>query len=185
MRSGLTGKIVLVAILASLVLVAAAIALNFLLNKQESPYLPPTLNPTPTPTNSIHTQTPNPTASVTQVTASPINVIGAEVFGGDLVDGTINWGTLQIWESRNVSFYLKSTSDVPIRLAFSTTDWNPPGMESYIRLSWNYGSYPLNPGQTIFLTLTLNTQFTLDGVSFLVTNNERTFNFNFNIYPSN
>jgi len=175
MRSELTGKIVLV----------AAIASNFLLNKQKSPYLTPTPNPTPTATNSIHTQTPNPTASLTQVTASPITVIGAEVFGGDLVDGKINWGTLQIGESRTVSFYLKSTTNVPIRLAFSTTDWNPPGIESYIRLSWNYGRDPLSPGQTIFLTLTLNTQFSSEVASYLVTNNATTFNFNFIIYPSN
>lgn len=198
MRSESIRKSIIVATLASLVL-AAAIASNFLLDLQKPPFPTPTPtsptptpasptptpNPSPTPSNPIRTQTPNPTASFTRVPALPITVIGAEVYGGDLVDGAVNWGSLQIGESKNASFYLQSTSNVPISFAFSTADWNPSGIHSYISLSWDYDRNPLNPGQTIFLTLTLNTQLSLDFANYLGQNDVTMFDFNLIIYPCN
>jgi len=80
-----------------------------------------------------------------------IYVTGVEAYGGDLklVNGavSIDWGTLKWGDSRSVSFYLRSTSSVPARLALNVTDWNPERMKDYATVSWNYNGTQLAPQQ--------------------------------------
>ena len=115
-----------------------------------------------------------------------IYVAGAEAYGGDIkpINGvpSIDWGTIQCGDSKNVTFYLRSISNVQIRLAFAATDWNPEGLKNYVTLSWNYSGTQLAPKQEIPICFTLSTPDTRDFANYIVTNNVKLYNFTIYIY---
>jgi hypothetical protein len=130
------------------------------------------------------TQTPNPTyLPYMQVYSNfgYIYVTGVEIFGGDLEGNTIHWNPMYIGSSENTSFYVRSISNVPVILGYSVTGWDPPGINSFLNLSWNYDQEPLLRNQTIFLTLTLSSQSSSDFANYLVTNNVTAFSFTIEI----
>lgn len=113
-------------------------------------------------------------------------VIGLEAYGGDirLANGlhSIDWGAFQVGESKNVSMYLRNPNNVPTKLAFNTTNWNPESMAKYVTLLWNYDGTQLTPGEEIPLQFTLTTNGTEDFVNYLVLNNVNSYNFTICIY---
>jgi hypothetical protein len=111
-------------------------------------------------------------------------VTGLEVYGGNLSGRSIGWGTLNVGDSENVSFYVRSTSNVPIVLAFDVSDWYPPAMSSYLVLSWDYNGTCLRPNQSILLTLTLASSSSEDFKNYLINNNVTSFNFDIHIYAA-
>jgi hypothetical protein len=112
-----------------------------------------------------------------------VNVTGIQVPNGELPGNSIDWGTMYVGSSKNVSFHLQSTSNVPIKLDFNTTDWTPWGIDKYLKLSWNYTQQAIDSKQEIFLTFTLNSALSEDFENYLITNNIDSFSFNVNIYP--
>ncbi len=110
-----------------------------------------------------------------------IYVTGVDIFGGDLQGNAIQWNPLYIGDSENASFYVRSTSNIPVMLTYSVTDWLPQGIDSYLSLSWDYVQTPLNYNQTIFLTLTLSSQLSADFAEYLFANNVTSFSFNLQI----
>jgi hypothetical protein len=125
---------------------------------------------------------------VTVPSVGTIHLAGVEVYGGDirLVDGvaSIDWGTVQFGDSRKVSFYLRSTSNVQTRLSFNVTDWNPEDIRNYVKLSWNYNGTQLATKQEILVIFTLSTLDTRVFADYLVSNNVTSYNFKINIYPT-
>jgi hypothetical protein len=125
---------------------------------------------------------------VTVPSVGTIHLTGVEVYGGDirLVDGvaSIDWGTVQFGDSRNVSFYLRSTSNEQTRLAFNVTDWSPEEIKNYVKLSWNYSGTQLAPKQEILVIFTLSTVDTRIFADYLVSNNVTSYNFKINIHPT-
>ena len=115
-----------------------------------------------------------------------IYVTNVEAFGGDikLVNGvpSIDWGDVEIGDSRKVSFYLRSTSNVPTRLALSAASWSPEGMKNYMTLSWNYNGTQLLPKEEILVNLTLSAADTKDFANYLVENKVKSYNFTMCIY---
>ncbi len=115
-----------------------------------------------------------------------IHVIGVEAYGGDLksAEGVpyVDWGTLQLGDSRRVSFYLRNTGNVRTRLALNVTDWNPEGMGSYITLSWNYNGTQLSPKEDILVVFALVTPDTRDFAHYIASNNIQLYNFTMYIY---
>ena len=115
-----------------------------------------------------------------------IYVTGVEAYGGDLklINGmvSIDWGTLKWGDSRSVSFYLRSTSSVPARLALNVTDWNPERMKDYATVSWNYNGTQLAPQQEILVRFTLTTPDTRDFANYLVSNGVTSYNFTIYVY---
>lgn len=107
----------------------------------------PTSIPNPTP---MPEQTPNPTSTPCQPlkpTSAPTPtpnpkseghtyVTGIKIFGGDLQGNDIKLNTLYLGKSINVSFFAQSTSNGPVTLSYLVADWSPPGIGSYLRLSW-------------------------------------------------
>jgi hypothetical protein len=156
-------------------------------NIRPTPMPTQTSNPTPTPTNtpnptSTPIQTPKPAPTPTPTNQGHIYITGITIFGGDLQGNNIQLNTLYLGESMNVSFYARSTSYRPITLTYLINDWSPPGLGSYLWLTWNYNGLPINPNQTIMLTLTLSAPYSDAFANYLITNNITTYGFNLNIY---
>jgi hypothetical protein len=147
----------------------------------------PSLSPFVSPTPSLSpatTQAPNPTyvPLVQNYTSRGyIYVTGVDIYGGDLQGNAIQWDTLYIGDSKNVSFYVQSESNVPVILAYSASDWAPIGIDSYLSLSWDYNGTSLSQYQTIFVTLTLTSPFSTDFAKYLVDHNVTSFSFNIHI----
>ncbi len=189
-------------LLVLIVVIATSAGTALMINESRNPYVVPTPTPTPTPNNTAvptfsptanPTSTPRPTPTP-QPTYIPgekqyfsygkVYVTGAEVYGGDL-DGTqLPWGVVYLGDSKSVSFYVRSDSNVPITLSLSITDWMPSGISSYLNVSWNYNQTVIQPNQEIFLTLTLTTPLSQDFANYLISNNVNSFNFNIHIYST-
>jgi hypothetical protein len=151
----------------------------------------PTSSPTPTPnSNYSFTPTPKPMCSFSP-TSNPtyipneqdfssngyIFVQGVRIFGGDLQENAIQFNTLYIGDSKNVSFYVQSTSNFPVRLSFLVTDWSPHEIGAFLILNWDYNGLPINPNEEILLTLTLSSPLSEDFANYLISNNVSTFGF--------
>ena len=77
----------------------------------------------------------------------------------------INWGELSPGES--IAFYCFAYNDgtVPITLAYTTENWNPPEASNYISLAWNYTGNIINPKEKLPLKLTLTISPDITGIS--------------------
>ncbi len=151
-----------------------------------------TLTSTPQLTNTLMpTLVPSPTPQTTYAkdekqyhSYGNVYVTGVEIYAGNLEGNQIKWGTLYPGDSKNFTFYLRSTSNVPIMLALSVTDWEPAEISSFLSLSWNYNQTIISPNQGIFLTFTLRLPLTPAFEAYLVNNNIVSFNFNIHIYST-
>jgi hypothetical protein len=50
----------------------------------------------------------------------------------------IDWGFVEPAETKNISIYIKNTSNVNGTLTIDASNWNPNTTASYINLTWNY-----------------------------------------------
>jgi len=129
----------------------------------------------------------SPEAAVTSV--GTVYVTGVEAYGGDLktVNGAlaIDWGTLYLGESKSVFFYVRSISNVPVRVTLEVTSWTPTEISQYMTLSWNYNNAQIAPGENqIPVTLTLTVPATMEFASYLIRNNIQSFAFSIRIYST-
>jgi hypothetical protein len=126
------------------------------------------------------------TDNLTIPSVGTIYVTGVEVYGGDTKStngiASIDWGTFYLTESKSASLYLRSVSNIPVKLAFNVTNWSPEGLAPYMTLSWNYTGTQIAPREEIPLSFTLSLSPTKDFINYLVTNNVTSFNFDLHIY---
>lgn len=115
-----------------------------------------------------------------------INVTGIEAYGGDIrtINGTntIDWGTFQLGESKNVSFTIKSISNTPTKIAYRITDFSPESLADFMTLDWNYTETTLQPQEQIPIRFTLSLSASADAINYLVTNKVTTFKLDISIY---
>ena len=97
---------------------------------------------------------------------------------------TINWGTIWIGSSQNVTLYVRSISNYVATIHLNTTNWNPTNISDYTNLTWNYNGTPVNPGEIIQITLTLSTSSSNSFIRYLITNDVKQFNFDIIISTS-
>lgn len=104
----------------------------------------------------------------------------------------INWDTIYVGTSKNVTLYVQSVSNVKTTLKLSTANWTflnsvnaivsgPNDTIPYIHLTWDYDDLPVNPQETIQVTLTLTTDDSLAFIQFLINNNINQFSFDIKI----
>ncbi len=67
----------------------------------------------------------------------------------------IDWGVVENGSSVDVTFYLKSSSNVPSTLNLTTDNYVPQEANESLTLTWDYDGSPLNPMDVIQVTLTL------------------------------
>lgn len=131
-------------------------------------------------------------------TIATIKTSGVEAYWNrELTNRTesIDWGTIWLGASQNVSIYVRSISNIEItldlaieNLTFSDSNENivaePENMASYVNLTWNYNETKISPGETLQLTLTLSVGHSADFTEFLIANGVEKFSFDIYISTS-
>lgn len=88
-----------------------------------------------------------------------------------------DWGTIRPGESKNVTLYLRSVSNVDTTLYLNTTNWNPGNVSNAIGLSWNYDGTTIQSGEVIEVTFTLSASSSYSFLLYLVTSDAKEFSF--------
>ncbi len=94
---------------------------------------------------------------------------------------TIDWGTIWLGSTQNVTLYLLSTSNVKTFLQLNVSDIVPANVSDYIDLSWDYDGSPLNSGEKIKVMLSLSTSNDDLLTRYLVTTTVKDFRFDIHI----
>lgn len=126
-----------------------------------------------------------------------IRVIGVEAYGGDIhisQDGQqyLDWGTLYPGMIANNSFYIKSQSNMPIKLALSISNFTfrnargenvtaPLPVSQPLKITWNYNDTIINPRESVYVTLSLTVSSDVAFLTYAIDNNVKEFGFDINI----
>jgi hypothetical protein len=117
-----------------------------------------------------------------------IRLIGVEAYGGDIniTNGQISLdvGTIHVGTPKNVSFYIRSVSNMPTTLNLIVDNWNPDGLERYMNVSWNYSGNQVAVGEEIPIRINIDTVDTADFWGYLITNHITSFGFSLTIKVS-
>ena len=109
------------------------------------------------------------------------------------VDEEIDWGTVWLGSSNNVTIYVLSISSIETTLNKTKTNlafYNasevaipvPNNISTHMHLSWDYNGSIIKPGDVIQVTLTLRTDYSPDFASYLIENDIKSFSFDVHIY---
>ena len=96
----------------------------------------------------------------------------------------VNWGTIWAGSSQNVTFYIRSISNIEATLQLNATNWNPANLSEYMTLSWDYNRTIVQPSEVIQVTLTLSASSSYALVHYLITNDVKQFSFDIIIVAS-
>ena len=113
-------------------------------------------------------------------TIGTIKTIGVEAYWDQNLDNkteTIDWDTIWLGSSKNVTLYLQSTSSVKTIVQLNATNFNPKNISKYIHLSWNYYGTPINPNEVTQVTITLSTIYSKSLIGSLIANESEEFSF--------
>jgi len=124
------------------------------------------------------------TTNLTLPSLGNVKTIGVEVYWDQNRENkteTINWDEIWLGSSKNVTVYIRSTSNYKVTINLNATDWNPDNLSEYMNLSWDYNGTPLNPGEIIQVTLTLSVTYSPSFVSYLIAEDVQNFNFDIHI----
>lgn len=123
------------------------------------------------------------TTNFTVPSLGTVKTIGVEAYWDQNRENkteTIDWDEIWLGSSKNVTIYIRSISNYKVTLKLNATDWNPANVSEYTNLSWDYNGTPLNPGETIQVTLTLSIPSYPSFVRYLI--DEKVQNFSFDIH---
>ncbi len=116
-----------------------------------------------------------------------IKTIGVEAYWDPNCENkteTIDWGTIWLGSSKNITFYIRSVSNFKATLNLNATNWNPTNISNYTNLSWDYNGTPLNPGEIIRVILTLSASYSDSFIRYLIVNDVKSFSFDIVIAAS-
>lgn len=77
----------------------------------------------------------------------------------------VQWGALSPGASSNVALHVRNEGSVALKLALTTSNWNPTAAWSYMALSWNRQGYTLSAGSTVQAILTLSVFSNITGIA--------------------
>lgn len=78
---------------------------------------------------------------------------------------SLPWGTLEPGQSQTATIYVKNEGNQPTTLSLQTDNWNPISAGTYLILSWNYDNQPIDPNEIVQITLTLNVNQNIEGIT--------------------
>jgi hypothetical protein len=104
----------------------------------------------------------------------------------------IPWGQLMPGSDSSATLYLRSTSNTPVTLVNTTSNWafmnslnetvyGPANGTDYMNLTWDYNGSSVNPGQVIVVVITLHAEDSMEFVDYVIENNVQSFSFDINI----
>jgi hypothetical protein len=97
-----------------------------------------------------------------------IRTINVKVYGDSALTKeitSVDWGTLNPGGSSVSTWYVKSTSSVPINLTITTSGWSPAIAESFMTCTWNYTGINLPPGTVAITDVTLRVSQNITGIT--------------------
>jgi len=116
-----------------------------------------------------------------------IKTIGVEAYWDENLENKteeINWDIIWVGSSKNVTLYLRSTSNVETVLKLNTTNWNPTNISKYMNLSWNYNGTLINHGEVIRVTMIISAPPSVRFNEYLISDNVKEFSFDIIIQAS-
>jgi len=111
--------------------------------------------------------------------AGKIKTVGVGIYSDSSYNNilsSINWGTLEPGSDKTTTGYIRNSGNAPSILTLQTSNWNPPGAETYISLTWDYDGQVLNINEGIAVTFTLSISPTIEEIT--------SFNFDITIIGS-
>ncbi len=78
---------------------------------------------------------------------------------------SLNWGTLEPGDTQAITTYIKNEGNTPIILNLQISNWNPASASDYLFVSWTYSSQTINPGQIQQITLNLEVDPDIAGIT--------------------
>lgn len=97
--------------------------------------------------------------NLTLPTIGTIKTVGVEAYWDPNCENkteTIDWNTIWPGSTKNVTFYIRSVSNVKTAIRLHTSNITPANVSEYLNMSWNYDGTPLNPDEIIQVTLFLS-----------------------------
>ena len=97
-----------------------------------------------------------------------IKVVGCGVYADEACTigvSSIDWGTIAPGAYSQALLYFKSESNVPTNFTYVTENWIPTNAADYLSLTWNYDGTLLEPGGVRAITLTLNVDEQIIGIT--------------------
>jgi hypothetical protein len=122
--------------------------------------------------------------NLTLPTIGTIKTIGVEAYWDSNLENkteTIDWDTVWPGTTKNVTLYIRSFSNVKAVLHLNTSNITPANISEYLNLSWNYDETPLNPDETIQVTLFLSASGEKSFSRYLIDNNVTAFSIDIHI----
>jgi len=116
-----------------------------------------------------------------------ITTIGVEAYWDKNCENKtekVDWGMIWPSSSKNVTFYLRSVSNVDAKLKLNVTNWNPANISGYMDLSWDYNGTPISPHEVVQVNLSLSASSSYSFIDYLIANNVKEFSFDIIIYAS-
>ena len=78
---------------------------------------------------------------------------------------SILWGTLEPGQTQTIGCYITNEGNTPTTLSLQASNWNPTLAETYLTLDWNYNNQAIDPDQTIQVTITLDVDSNIEGIT--------------------
>jgi hypothetical protein len=107
-------------------------------------------------------------ASVKFSSMAAIKVVGVAVYWDPAFAvpvTSISWGIVEPGETKNVSCYIANTSNVPIILTLTTSNWQPPNASNFITLTWNYDEQWIPIGNYSPITFSIHVDPATTGIT--------------------
>jgi len=108
-------------------------------------------------------------ASSTRIhTYGTVKAVGVEVFwDAECLNQvlTINWTTLEPSQVKNVTIFIKNTSNVPVNLSMSTENWQPENASAYLSLTWDSEGKNVNVNEATSTILSLYVAPNITGIT--------------------
>ena len=78
---------------------------------------------------------------------------------------SLNWGTLEPGQDQSITTYIKNEGNIPITLSLQISNWSPTSAQNYLTVTWDYNDQPINVGQIAQITLTLDIDADITGIT--------------------
>ena len=116
-----------------------------------------------------------------------IKTIGIEAYWDESLENkteVIEWDKIWVGSSKNVTFYIRSTSNVQTVLKLNTTNWNPTNISKYVNLYWDYNGTLINHGDVIRVTMIISAPQSINFIDYIISYNVKEFSFDIVIHAS-
>jgi hypothetical protein len=107
-------------------------------------------------------------ASKTIPNVGSLKTVGVGVYWDSALTNSvasIDWGTLDLGASKEVTVYIRNEGNSAVSLTLNTANWSPSTASTYVTLTWNYGGQSISAGVAVQVKLTLSVSASATGIT--------------------